>query len=229
MQRLRTIAKWHLQYDYQSIQTNSFVSILSLNTRSLHAHMDDILNDYDTMQSNILCLQETYMALCLQNKQFPNHNCISSYITHGVMILVKKHVTILEHIHFEENNVEMVLAKVFFNGSKIAILNLYVAPHATFSNILNVLSNALDHLHLNETIVIVGDFNIDMLQNNARTKELENYMCKYSFRFLLNNTSHVQNTLIDHVWSNVPISQYNVFILDTYWSDHDTICIALEL
>jgi exonuclease III len=229
MQRLRTTTKWHLQYDYQSIQTNSSVSILSLNTRNLHAHMDDILNDYDTMQSDILCLQETYMTLCMQNKQFPNHNCISSYITHGVMILVKKHVTILEHIHFEENNVEMVLAKVFLHESEIAILNLYVAPHATFSNILNVLSNALDHLHLNETIVIVGDFNIDMLQNNARTKELENYMCKYSLRFLLNNINHVQNTLIDHVWSNVPISQYNVFILDTYWSDHDTIGIALEL
>jgi exonuclease III len=216
MQRLRTTAKWHLQYDYQSIQTNSSVSFLSLNTHNLHAHMDHILNNYDTMQSDVLCLQETYMALCMQNKQFPNHNCISSYITHGVMILVKKHVTILEHIHFKENNVEMVFAKVFFNGSTIAILNLYAAPHATFSNTLNVLSNALDHLHLNETIVIVGDFNIDMPQNNARTKELENYMCKYSFCFLLNNKRHVQNTLIDHVWLNVPISQYNVFILDTY-------------
>jgi hypothetical protein len=72
----------------------------------------------------------------------------------------------------------MVLAKVFFHGSEIAILNLYASPHATFSNILNVLSNALDHFHLNETIVIVGDFNIDILQNNARTKELEKYMCK---------------------------------------------------
>jgi hypothetical protein len=101
--------------------------------------------------------------------------------------------------------------------------------HATFSNILNVLSNALEHLHLNETIVIVGDFNIDMLQNNARTKELENYMCKYSLCFLLDKINHVQNTLIDHLWSDVPISQYNVFILDTYWSDHDTIGIALEL
>ena len=105
MQRLRTTAKWHLQYDYQSIQKNSYVSIISLNTRNLHAHMNDILNDYDTMQPDILCLQETYMTLCMQNKQFPNHNCISSYITHGVMILVKKHVTILEHMHFEENNV----------------------------------------------------------------------------------------------------------------------------
>jgi endonuclease/exonuclease/phosphatase (EEP) superfamily protein YafD len=191
--------------------------------------MDDILNDYDTMQYNTLCLQETYMALCMQNEQFPNHSCISSYITHGVMILVKKHVPILEHTYFEEKNVEMVLAKIFFHGTEIAILNLYVAPHATFSNILNVLSNALDLLHLNGTTVLVGDFNIGMLKNNARTKELENYMCKYSLLFLFNNTSHVKNALIDHVWSNVPIPQYIIFILDTYWSDHDTIGIALEL
>ena len=110
--------------------------------------------------------------------QFPNQNCISSYITHGVMILVKKHVTILEHIHFEENNVEMVLAKLILHALEIAILNIYVVLHATFSNILNVLSNALYHLHMNGTIFLVGDFNIDMLQNNGRTKELENYMCK---------------------------------------------------
>jgi hypothetical protein len=132
-------------------------------------------------------------------------------------------------MHFEENNVEMGLTKEIFHGSEIAILNLYVVVLATFSNILNVLSNALENFHLKETIVIVGDFNIDMLQNNSRKKELENYMCRYSFRFRLDKINHVQNTLIDHVWSNVPISQYIVFILDTYWSDHDTIGIALEL
>jgi endonuclease/exonuclease/phosphatase (EEP) superfamily protein YafD len=176
MDRLRTTAKWQLQYDYQSIQTKSSISILSLNTHSLHAHVDDILNEYDTMQSDILFLQETYMALCMQNKQFSNHNCISSYITHGVMILVKKLVPIFHHIHFKEKNVEMVLAKIFFHGTKISILNLYVAPHATFSNILNVISNALVHFHLNGPIVLIGDFNIDLLQNNARTKELENCM-----------------------------------------------------
>jgi hypothetical protein len=38
----------------------------------LHAHMNDMLNDYDTMQSNILCLQETHMTLSMQNEQFPN-------------------------------------------------------------------------------------------------------------------------------------------------------------
>jgi hypothetical protein len=132
-------------------------------------------------------------------------------------------------MHFEETNVEMVLARVIFRESEIAILNLYVALHATLPNILSVVSNALQHLRLNETIIILGDFNVDMLQNSAKTKELENYMCNYSLRFLLDRINHVQNTLIDHVWSNVPISQYTLFILDTYWFDHDTMCIVLEL
>jgi hypothetical protein len=169
------------------------------------------------------------MALCMQNKQFPNHNCISSYITHGVMILVKKHVPIFDLIHIEEKNVELVLAIFFSHGTEVAILNIYVAPHATFSNIVHVISNALGDFHLNRSSVLVGDFNIDMLQNTSRTKELENYMCKYSLRFLLNKIGHLQNTLIDHVWSNVPIPQYIMFFLDIYWSDHDTIGIAIQL
>jgi hypothetical protein len=137
MERLRTTANWKLHYDYQSIQTNSSVSILSLNTRRLNAHMDDILNDYDIMQSDILHLQETHMALCTQNKQFPNHNCISSYITHGVMILVTIHLPILDHIHIKENNIELVLAKKNSHETEVAILNLYVSPHAAFSNIVH--------------------------------------------------------------------------------------------
>jgi hypothetical protein len=84
----------------------------------------------------------------------------------------------LDHIHIEENNAELVLANFFSHGTEVAILNLYTTPHATFSNIVNVISNALDHFHLNGSIVLVGDFNIDMLQNTGRTKEFQNYMCK---------------------------------------------------
>ena len=100
-----------------------------------------------------------------------------------------------------------MLAKKNSHETEVAILNLYISPHTTFSNIVHDIYNALGHYHLNRPIVLAGDLIIDMLQNNARTKELENYMCKYNLRFLLNNTSHVQNTLIDHVWSNAPISQ----------------------
>ena len=54
-------------------------------------------------------------------------------------------------------------------------------------------------------------------------------MSCYNLQFLLQKENHVQKTLIDHVWSNVPKVQQKVFFLDTYWTDHDTICLLLEI
>jgi exonuclease III len=229
MQRLRTIAKWNLAYDFESIKSSTNISILTLNTRSLHAHMNDILNDYDTMQSDILCLQETYMTLSMQNQQFPSFNCISSCTKHGVMTLVKKHLPILEHMHYEDQSVEVLIAKVAFHGSHLAIINIYAAPHATLSNIFNTITKALCHFHQHEILVILGDFNIDMSQCNEQTKKLENYMCTYNAHMLLGKTNHAQKTLIDHIWSNAKNENSRIYTLNTYWTDHDTICLLLEV
>jgi hypothetical protein len=68
MQHLRSDANWTLEYDSRSMQLESCISIFSLNTHSLHVHINDIASDYDTMQSDILCIQETYMTLSMQNE-----------------------------------------------------------------------------------------------------------------------------------------------------------------
>jgi exonuclease III len=229
MQRLRSTAKWDLACDLESKKSTTSISILTLNTRSLHAHMNDILNDYDTMQSDILCLQETYMTLSMQNQQFPSFNCISSCTKYGVMTLVKKHLPILEHMHYEDQSVEVLIAKVAFHGSHLAIINIYASPQATSSSILNTITKALCHLHQNDILVILGDFNIDMSQCNEKTKKLENYMCIYNAHMLLEKTNHAHKTLIDHIWSNAKNKNYKIYTLNTYWTDHDTICLILEV
>jgi exonuclease III len=110
---------------------------------SLHENINDIASDYDTMQSNILCIQETYMTLTMQTEQFQCFNCLSNCNRHGMMILVKKNLTILEHIHFEEPNVEVLVARVIFKGFHIAIINIYVSPYAILTNIVNAIAKAL--------------------------------------------------------------------------------------
>ena len=108
MERLEKDTKWELRYDSQSINLDSSISILSLNKRNLQAHIDDVLNDYDLMQSNILCLQETYLKNSMLNEKFISFNCISNYFSkHGVMTCFKKHIMISESMHFEEENVKL--------------------------------------------------------------------------------------------------------------------------
>ena len=53
----------------------------------------------------------------MESEQFKNFNCMSNCTRHGVMILVKKHLPILEHMHFEEQNVEALLTKEMVHGS----------------------------------------------------------------------------------------------------------------
>jgi len=117
MQHLQSSEKWAVEYDSQSIQSESCILICSLNTHILNEHIDDIVNYYDTMQSDIFFLQETYMMMSMENEQFQNFNCISKCIEHGVMILVKKYIPILKYMHFEEQNVEALLTKEMVHGS----------------------------------------------------------------------------------------------------------------
>ena len=64
-----------------------------------------------------------------------------------------------------------MLLKVLVHESQIAILNIYVAPHATLTSILNTIATTLHHVQLNKISIILGDFNIDMSQSNEKTKK----------------------------------------------------------
>jgi hypothetical protein len=112
MQCLHSDANWTLEYDSRSMQLESGISIFSLNMCILCVHINDISSDHDTMQYDIFCIQKTYMTLSMQNEQFQCFNCLLNCNKHGAMILVKKHLPILEHMHFEEPNVEVLVTRV---------------------------------------------------------------------------------------------------------------------
>ena len=95
------------------------------------------------------------------------------------------------------------------------------------TNILFVLVKALCNIPLNGKIVIVGDFNVDMLQSNNKTKALNDFMCNNDLHCLVNKNIQTPSSLINHVWSNIT-SNYKIFILDAYWIDHDMISLILN-
>ena len=109
----------------------------------------------------------------------------------------------------------------------IIVVNVYVAPYATLNDTLDLLSKALCKIDSNQTIVIVGDFNINMLESNNKTNKLRSYMHNYNLHFLLDTNNNKKISIIDHIWSNITCS-YKTFRLHTYWTDHDTICLIIE-
>ena len=169
--------------------------VLSLNTRNSETRLEDVLNDNDLMLSNILCLEETYLKHFFLCESFKLFNFISNFSKHGLMIRAKKHIVILETGHFEEDNIETTTTKLRIHEQHIAILSIFVAPCATLTNILVL--KELCNIPPNGKIVIVEDFNVDMLQSNNKTKTLNDYMSNYNLHFLLNKKSkHQHHSLI---------------------------------
>ena len=74
MERLQRNTKWQLDYNYSLLEIKAYISILSLNTHSLQIHIVDLLNDYDLMQSDILCLQETHLTQPMLLKRLEEFN-----------------------------------------------------------------------------------------------------------------------------------------------------------
>jgi hypothetical protein len=59
MKQLFVDGSWKLYYVQSPIACSNRISIVTLNTRSLQPHLDEILQDEDFMSYTILCFQET--------------------------------------------------------------------------------------------------------------------------------------------------------------------------
>jgi endonuclease/exonuclease/phosphatase family metal-dependent hydrolase len=56
-------------------------------------------------------------------------------------------------------------------------------------------------------IVIIGDFNIDLLTNTIQSTTLQAFMKKYNFKLTFSKSITISDTQIDHIWTNAPIQQ----------------------
>jgi exonuclease III len=72
--------------------------------------------------------------------------------------------------------------------------------------------------------IIMGDFNIDMLdQNSTHLNKLGNFMKHYSMELQFKEITTIYGTHIDHIWTNAPTRQCMLGIIEAHWIDHKPI------
>ena len=104
----------------------------------------------------------------------------------------------------------------------VHIVLVYRSPHVPISDIISFMSEVMDHMNVSDTpCFILGDFNEDLL---VKTKsQLLTLMAHYGFSQIVTKSTTNSGTLIDHVYTNKPSHFFQLFISDTYYSDHDEI------
>jgi endonuclease/exonuclease/phosphatase (EEP) superfamily protein YafD len=241
MTRLRenALLNSHLPFLYKD--TSGTFKILFQNVRSLHLHFPDVASDYNAKAAHINMFVET--ALCSNDKndlyQIPNFQLFRNDIMlhgtrtpYGTAVYVKQNVHLLsEPLRCNYNDVEMTLVRINQPVQNLHVVGIYRSKSKVK---ISRFIDALKNLHstfindINTPVVIIGDFNINFMENASE----KNTLCKYlieekQYVQLINQVTTDYKSQIDHIYTNIPERVKNSGVLESYFRDHKPIFVSL--
>jgi hypothetical protein len=191
MHQLQTkFAQWDVLIPTPHTLCHSQVFICSLNTRSLSLHKNDVLFYCNLKASHILCLNETHFNPQILNMisfiDPKKNSSINLYARNGTMVIYDKFKTLSSHETFTILGVEFITSTFNTNTKKvIQVIAMYKSSTSLFSTFINQLQKLLDVMPTYCPTIIMGDFNIDMFdQNSTQPNEI-----KFFYETILNETS----------------------------------------
>jgi hypothetical protein len=209
----KQFSKWHQR------QKNCF-KLSSLNIRSLQKHFQDLKDDNFLQQSDILCVNETWLV---DDPDTIFDGFSSHYLnkrSKGVAMFTKIVPEKLQRVHTE--TLSMLVARFQF----FDLLSVY--RFAEVSRIDEFTEQILEYVDLSRPVILIGDINIDLLKqpNNKFSKQLKGL----GFVQLVKEATHISGGLLDHLYVYFPQDGHcELFKMHPlYYSDHDAVCCIIE-
>jgi hypothetical protein len=194
--------------------------ISTLNVRSLQKHFQDLNDDNFLQQSDILCVNETWL---LSDPSSHFEGFCSHYLnmkSKGTALYSKLQIGHLQKVH--SSSMSMIVARY----ELFDVLSVY--RFSDSSDIEEFTNQVTSHLNFTKPALVLGDFNIDLLKlpENKFSQNLK----ECGFKQLVLQATHISGGLIDHVYAYLPNGeQCEVFkIHPLYYSDHDAVCCILK-
>jgi hypothetical protein len=114
------------------------------------------------------------------------------------------------------------------DSSRLYVLGVYKAPQLFIQDFPTHLGNELLGSE-DERMLIIGDFNIDLLQTDGSTEKLQSLFRTRSFSQCVSTHTTDHGSLLDHVWVNFDTSKPSTCLLEAYFSDHSPIATHVSL
>ena len=223
---------------------NSFIKILHHNIRSFSANSDSLLSIFDssTVFPEILVLSETWFSPDTSHDipGFSSYHTIRDTArSGGVSIFVAENFSSskIESISFCSQNLEVCCIKTKIYGTDLRVVGVYRPHGGNIESFISELESVLNERSmLNKSVIILGDFNLDLIGENNENDRSLLMNCMYSFHFIpviskptrFSGNSSQTSTLIDHIWIN-KLTTYTSGIILTDVSDHCPIFLMLPV
>ena len=204
----------------EGVDSNSLVITL-LNIRSFNKHEIDVEPDRRLLNSDIICLTETQLPESLDSQRIltlAGSDIFNNSEDRFQSLAICSRAEIFVSLHTEVNGASLVtFVKSSFTSQTIKLLLLhkkYTLP------LINLCSWLQRFIASNTVHIILGDFNINVLQENGK---LENVLSSYNH--IATASTHISRSLLDHVYIHQECSKElnTQSVIDIYFSDHDAI------
>jgi exonuclease III len=217
------------------------------NTRSLPAHIENIRSDCNLLSADILIFTEARMRTSARRRNiripgFSHDYGKSSAIKDLDDVIVYQRdwspdfycTTISSKCHLEYT-IKYDIFSIPGISDRLHLISVYRSSHPASINLffakLQEFTQLQQRLRLSPAspLLICGDFNIDLLRSDADSKRETSLLSSYDlFQHVPCHTTDFRS-LLDHVWSNLPASNLEVSMQESFWSDHVPVLVALTL
>ena len=234
MERLRTSAQVIISIPILYHIPENVTKIVFHNCRSLKKHIADIKRERSLLSADILAFAETCLKPRDTSIDFElisfdlsrnDDMCCSERPYHGTAVYSR----IFPNSFKGDNifNVELTCGYFLHENLQINICFVYCPPKIASLSLFKKFFAHLDIKYdLSKPHIIMGDFNLDFWQ----VKMLPSFLCsKYSLKQIIDAPTTNYETVLDHVYTNIEKHAiYSSGVLESYFSDHKPIYIALR-
>ena len=196
-----------------------FLSVASLNIRSLMKHKEDLKVDYKMMGKDVICLQETWLHPDDDNKYSLDgyESCFASF-GKGKGLATFAKPAIDDKISLIASDGTFQLMKTSIKG--ITVISVYLSSNCPqMENVVDFLAQ-----QKTESCLIIGDFNFTPDASNLVTKQLR----LWNFSQIVHSPTHKDGNILDHAYVSEALSNSTFSELHyVYFSDHQCLFVNI--
>ena len=232
------INKTFLQCKYYDNLSNLNIcrklSIIHFNARSIPKNFDSITDYLLYLKINFMIIVITESWLTTSNKHLFNiPNYSSEHIVRnnkrggGVSIFINNNIKykLIDNLSLSVNDAyDMITISFIYEHINYLLSGIYKAPIFNIIEFIDIIYNTFNR-HLNKSLILTGDFNININNHNSHTSTKFFIDTLYSLNLIatITKSTHITNqtnSIIDNIYTNfLSLPPFNGVLL-TDISDH---------
>ncbi|XP_071138424.1 uncharacterized protein [Mytilus edulis] len=241
LHRLRTDATLQLCFKPLYNLSSNYFKVVFNNSRSLHAHFNDRKSDPNILDADVIGIAESRLISTDENdfhvpgfeppvRLDQKQTNFNTRPPHGLVLYYRNNCILHNTVTFSTPSLEFVIADIISPSKGLfQVVFVYKAPNCKLQQLKDTfLANLLPDVYLRHPkMIIMGDFNIDL--NTGNNSFLEFTRDSFCCSQIVSKPTTSYGTLLDLIFLNFDSKvNFETDVLDSYWSDHKVIYVAIE-